>query len=77
MSWAPIWNWYNASPDIGIISMQMWQCSSSAEDYEEIFINVHMEVLFLDLNKDVTLNTELLNVLHGQWYSFTTHSLII
>lgn len=40
---------------LGSFSVQMWQCSSSAEDYEEIFFSVHMKVLFLDLTKYVTL----------------------
>lgn len=44
MSRAAIWNWYNASSDIGIIICATWQYSASAQEDEEIYYSVCVEV---------------------------------
>lgn len=46
MSRAAIWNWYNASSDIGIIICATWQYSASAQEDEEIYYSVCVEVFF-------------------------------
>lgn len=44
---AAIWNWYNASSDIGIIICATWQYSASAQEDEEIYCSVCGSVFFL------------------------------
>lgn len=43
---AAIWNWYNASSDIGIIICATWQYSASAQEDEEIYCSVCGSVFF-------------------------------
>lgn len=83
VSWAPIWNWYDASSVIWMVSVLMWQCSSSAEDDEEICNTVNTEVgfffiiLLLHCPKTIGYRVSNVTVGHWQWDSFSTHSFII